>query len=311
MNNSNFTIITFYQFKKINDPAILKEELKQFCSFNKMRGTIIIAKEGINGTLAGLKDSIRIFVSLMFNKGFNNLELKFSYYKFLPFNRLKIKFKKEIVTFRSKFLDLEFKKGQYIHANNWNELIEDKNTLVIDVRNDFEYKLGSFQGAVNPQTKNFTDFKKYIDKKLTKDKKKKIAIFCTGGIRCEKASSYMISQGFKDVNQLKGGILKYLEEIPEYNSIWSGECFVFDNRVSVQNELREGTYELCHACRYPVSLKEKKSKFYKKGLSCNNCYDKISLKKKKALIERNKQISISKRKGIYNPYIKYTSNDLY
>jgi len=311
MNNSNFTIITFYQFKRINDPAILKEELKQFCSFNKMRGTIIIAEEGVNGTLAGLKDSIKIFVSLMYKKDFTNLELKYSYYKFMPFNRLKIKFKKEIVTFRSKFLDLEFKKGQYIHANNWNELIEDKNTLVIDVRNDFEYKLGSFQGAVNPQTKNFTDFKKYIDKKLTKDKKKKIAIFCTGGIRCEKASSYMISQGFKDVNQLKGGILKYLEEIPEYNSIWSGECFVFDNRVSVQNELREGTYELCHACRYPVSLKEKKSKFYKKGLSCNNCYDKISLKKKKALIERNKQISISKRKGIYNPYIKYTSNDLY
>ena len=136
-------------------------------------------------------------------------------------------------------------------------------------------------------------------------------MFCTGGIRCEKASSYMISQGFKDVNQLKGGILKYLEEMPKNNSIWNGECFVFDSRVSVQNELKDGTYELCYACRFPVSIKEKKSKFYKKGLSCPNCYDKISLKKKKALIERNNQISISKRKGIYNPYIKFTPNDLY
>ena len=247
----------------------------------------------------------------MFNKGFANLELKYSYYKFMPFNRLKLKFKKEIVTFRSKYLDPEYKTGKHINVNNWNALIKDKDTLVIDVRNDFEFKLGTFQGAVNPHTKNFTEFKKYVDLKLTNYKQKRIAMFCTGGIRCEKASSYMINQGFKDVNQLKGGILKYLEEMPKNHSIWNGECFVFDNRVSVQNELKEGTYELCHACRYPVSSKEKKSKFYKKGLSCPNCYDKISLKKKKALIERNNQISISKRKGIYNPYIKYTPNDLY
>ena len=160
MNNSNFTIITFYQFKRINDPVILKEELKKFCSFNKIRGTTIIAKEGINGTLAGLKDSIKIFVSLMSNKGFTNLELKYSYYKFMPFNRLKIKFKKEIVTFRSKSLDPEYKTGKHIKVNNWNALIKDKDALVIDVRNDFEFKLGTFQGAINPHTKNFTKFKK-------------------------------------------------------------------------------------------------------------------------------------------------------
>ena len=311
MNNSNFTIITFYQFKRINDPAILKEELKKFCSFNKMRGTTIIAKEGINGTLAGLKDSIKIFVSLMSNKGFTNLELKYSYYKFMPFNRLKIKFKKEIVTFGLKYLDPEHKTGKHINVKDWNALIKGKDTLVIDVRNDFEFTLGTFQDAVNPHTKDFTEFKKYVDRELNNYKQKKIAMFCTGGIRCEKATSYMISQGFKDVNQLKGGILKYLEEIPKNNSIWNGECFVFDNRVSVQNGLKEGTYELCHACRYPISSKQKKSNFYKKGLSCPNCYDKISLKKKKALIERNNQISISKRKGIYNPYIKFTPNDLY
>ena len=183
MNNSNFTIITFYQFKRIINPAILKEELKQFCSFNKIKGTTIIANEGINGTLAGLKDSIKIFISLMINKGFTNLELKYSYYKFMPFNRLKIKLKKEIVTFRIKFLDPEYKTGKYINVNNWNPLIKDKNTLVIDVRNDFEFKLGTFQGAINPHTKNFTEFKKYVDRELTNYKRKKIAIFCTGGIR--------------------------------------------------------------------------------------------------------------------------------
>ena len=311
MNNNNFTIFSFYQFRKLRNLFLLKKFFEEFCYFQKLRGTILLAPEGINGALAGLSYSLKLFEKKIYSKGFNNLEVKYSQHKYMPFNRLKIKFKKEIVTFRLKFLDPEHKTGKHIKVNNWNALIKDKDALVIDVRNDFEFKLGTFQGAINPHTKNFTEFKKYVDRELTNYKQKKIAMFCTGGIRCEKASSYMISQGFRDVNQLKGGILKYLEDMPKNHSIWNGECFVFDNRVSVQNELKEGTYELCHACRYPVSSKEKKSKFYKKGLSCPNCYDKISLKKKKALIERNNQISISKRKGIYNPYIKYTPNDLY
>ena len=311
MNNSYFTIITFYQFKKIDNPTDLKKELMQFCLFNKIRGTTIIANEGVNGTLAGLQNSIKKFISLMFTKDFRNLKLKYSYYKFMPFNRLKINSKKEIVTFRSKNVDPENTTGKHINVKDWNALIEDKDTLVIDVRNDFECKMGTFKGAVNTHIKNFTEFKKYVEQDLKNYKQKKIAIFCTGGIRCEKASSYMINQGFKDINQLMGGILKYLEEMPKNKSNWLGECFVFDNRVSVQNELNEGTYELCHACRSPVSATEKETQDYRKGLSCPNCYDKITLEKKKSLIERNNQIAISKKRGLYNPYIKYTPNDLY
>jgi len=311
MNNSNFTIISFYQFKKIHNLVDLKDELKQFCLFNKIRGTTIIADEGLNGTLAGMDFAIKKFILQMEKKGFRNLELKYSYYKFMPFNRLKIKYKKEIVTFRSENADPENITGNYINFKKWNELIEDKDTLVLDVRNDFEFNIGTFKKAVNPQTKNFTEFKKYVENNLKNYKQKKIAIFCTGGIRCEKASSYMINKGFKNVNQLQGGILKYLEKTSKKESLWIGECFVFDNRVSLQNELKKGTYDLCYACRNPISISEKNSKKYQKGISCSNCYDKISKNKKKALIERNKQIVLSMRKGLYNPYIKYSPNDIY
>ena len=247
----------------------------------------------------------------MSSKGFRNLEFKFSYNRFMPFNRLKIKLKNEIVTFKSKNSNPGNQNGKYVNIKDWNNLINDKDTLLIDVRNDFEFKMGSFKKAINPKTTTFSEFKKFVDNNLNKNKQKKIALFCTGGIRCEKASSYMINKGFNDVNQLKGGILKYLENIPKKNSLWKGECFVFDNRVSVKNELMEGTFELCHACRNPISVLQKKSLFYKKGISCNNCHNKISLKKKKSLIERNKQIIISKRKGLYNPYIKFSPYDMY
>ena len=311
MNNSNFTIITFYQFKKVKRTTSLKKKLHDFCSFNKLRGTALIAIEGVNGTLAGMKNDIELFIALLKNEGFKNLELKYSYYKYMPFNRLKIKIKKEIVTFRSRNIDPENSTGHHVQSKKWNQLIKNKDTIVIDVRNNFEVKMGSFQGAINPNTENFSQFKKYVDNKLEKFKHKQIAIFCTGGIRCEKASSYMINNGFKYVNQLKGGILKYLEDTKKNESQWVGECFVFDNRVSVQNELKNGTYELCHACRNPINYNDKKNKMYKKGVSCPNCFDKISSKKKKSLIERNKQINISKKKGLYNPYTRYTTDDFY
>ena len=311
MNNSDFTIITFYQFKQIDYQEDLKKRLKEFCLFNKIRGTTIIAKEGINGTLAGLEDSIKKLICLMVSEGFNNLELKFSIYKYMPFNRIKIKLKKEIVTFRSKSVDPENITAKHVNEKEWNMLIDDNKTIVVDVRNDFEYSMGSFEKAINPKTKNFTEFKKYIDTNLKNYKEKKIAIFCTGGIRCEKASSYMIKKGFTDVNQLQGGILKYLEKIPKKISKWKGECFVFDNRVSLKNGLEKGTYELCHACRQPINFEQRKSEKFVKGISCPQCFGKISLHKKKSLIERNKQINLSKRKGIYNPYIKISSNDLY
>jgi len=304
-----FTIITFYQFKKISKLQDFQNELKDFCRFNKIRGTIIVAEEGINGTVAGVDNSIILLISFLKKKRFTDFNPKYSFYKYMPFVRLKIKKKNEIVTFRSGIIDPENLTAKKINSLNWNNLIEQKNTILIDVRNDFEFKIGTFKNAINPNTKSFTEFKNYVDEKLTKQKNKKFAIFCTGGIRCEKASSYMIKKGFKDVNQLDGGILKYLEDTKIKESRWIGECFVFDSRVSVKNELKNGSYDLCHACRYPLSLKEKKSKKFKKGLSCPKCFGTKSSIKKKSLLERNKQIEISKKRGLYNPYLKQTPSN--
>ena len=309
MNNLLFTIITFYEFKEIKDKVQFQKKLKDFCKFNKIRGTIIIANEGINGTICGYDKSIKKLLLFLKSQKFNNIKPRFSYFKYMPFNRLKIRKKNEIVTFRSKLAKPEVCSGKKINVKDWNKVVDDKKTLLIDVRNNFEIELGSFNGATNPRTKSFTEFKYYVEKKLKNSKNKKIAIFCTGGIRCEKASSYMISKGFNDVSQLEGGILKYLEKTSIKKSRWKGECFVFDSRVSVKNELKEGTYDLCHACRHPVSEDEKKSSKFKNGISCPKCYGKISNKKIKNLKERNKQILISKRKGIYNPYIKQTTSN--
>ena len=310
MINSKFTILTFYQFKQIKDLLLLKSRISDFCKFNKIKGTIIIAEEGINGTIAGTSQSIKNFQLEIKKIGFENLNPKYSYSKFMPFFRLKVRPKKEIVTLRTKIADPENITGNKIKPENWNNLITDNNTILIDVRNDFEVEMGSFRGSINPKTKSFTEFKSYLKDNLSEAKDKKIAMFCTGGIRCEKISSYMIKKGFKNVNQLHGGILNYLEKIPEKNSLWDGECFVFDNRVSVKNELKDGTFQLCHACRAPLSKTQIKSKKYQKGISCPKCYGKISEAKKKSLIDRNKQISIAKRKGLYSPFIKQTVSDL-
>ena len=310
MIKSKFTIITFYQFKKIDNILNIKNQLVHFCKFNKIKGTIILAEEGINGTIAGLFESIKKFESHLLGLGFANYNPKYSYSKFMPFFRLKVRNKKEIVTLRSKDVDPENITGKKIKPKDWNNLISDKETILIDVRNNFEVEMGTFKNSINPNTKSFTEFKSYLKNNLNKAKDKKIAMFCTGGIRCEKISSYMIKKGFKDVNQLDGGILSYLEKTSHENSLWNGECFVFDNRVSVKNELKDGTYELCHACRYPIPSDSLKSNKYKKGISCPNCFGKISESKKKSLKDRNKQITLAKKKGLYNPYIKQTVNDL-
>ena len=304
MNNKYFTIITFYQFKIIKDKNDIITKLKDFCKFNKIKGTILIADEGINGTIAGLEKNINSFILYLENFNFEKLNLKRSKYKYMPFQKLKIRNKNEIVTLRTKFADPTKISGKKVKYNEWNQLIKDKDTIVIDVRNEFEVKIGSFEGAINPKTKSFTDFKSFVQKKLNKSKDKKIAMFCTGGIRCEKASSYMMMKGFKNVAQLDGGILKYLEKTPKKDSMWNGECFVFDGRVSLKNELKDGTYKLCHACRLPISIKDTYNKYYEPGLSCHNCFDKTSLEKKKNLLERNKQITIAKKRGVFNRYIK-------
>ena len=310
MINAKFTILTFYQFKKINDILFYKNRISDFCRYNKIRGTIILAEEGINGSISGVSESIKNFELEIKKIGFENFNPKYSYSKFMPFFRLKVRSKSEIVTLRTKISDPENITGKKIKPEKWNNLISDRDTILIDVRNNFEVEMGTFQRSINPKTKSFTEFKRFLKDNMNEVKDKKIAMFCTGGIRCEKISSYMIKKGFKDVNQLHGGILNYLEKIPKKNSLWDGECFVFDNRVSVQNELKDGTFELCHACRNPLSKQQLKSKKYFKGVSCPKCYGKISAAKKKSLIDRNKQISIAKRKGLYSPFIKQTVSDL-
>ena len=309
MKNIKFTIITFYQFKNITKIDNLQILLKNFCSFNKIKGTIILAEEGINATVSGFAESINLLQKKLLNLGFLKLEKKISFYDFMPFNRLKIKIKKEIVTFNEFDLNVEKLHSKHVSSSDWNSLISEKDTLLIDIRNDFEVQIGSFKGSVNPNTNKFSEFKNYIKENLQKKKNTKIAIFCTGGIRCEKASAFMTKEGFTNIFQLKGGILQYLEDTSLKNSKWKGECFVFDNRVSILNEMKSGTYELCHACRNPVSLLDLKSKDYERGISCSKCINRISTTKKINLKERNKQIGIAKKKGLYNPYIKYTPLD--
>ena len=309
MKNLNFTIITFYQFKKIENIINIKKLLKEFCSFNKIKGTIILADEGINATLSGLNEPIDLLEKKLINLKFFNLEKKKSFNNYMPFNRLKIKIKKEIVTFNEEGLDVDKWSGKHINSSDWNDLINKKETILVDVRNNFEVQIGTFKNSINPNTKNFSEFKNYLKENLNTKKKNNIAMFCTGGIRCEKASAYMATQGYKNVFQLKGGILQYLEDISKDKSEWKGECFVFDNRVSVRNEMKSGTYELCHACRNPISLNDMKSKCYEKGISCPKCINKTSKIKKQHLKERNKQIEIAKKKGLYNPYTKYTPSD--
>lgn len=310
MKNINFTIITFYQFKKVKMIHKVQKLLREFCTFHKIKGTIILAEEGINGTLAGLSDPISLLEKKLKELDFIKLEKKISYFDFMPFTRLKIKIKKEIVTFNETDLDVAKSTGKHVSSFKWNSLINEKETIVIDVRNDFEFQMGSFKRSINPVTNNFSDFKKFVQKDLIDKKNKKIAIFCTGGIRCEKASSYMLKEGFEDVFQLKGGILKYLQDVKYENSEWQGECFVFDNRVSIQNNMIPGTYELCHACRNPISISDRKTKSYNKGISCPKCINKISKEKLKKLRDRTKQIETAKKKGLYNPYIKYTPSDI-
>ena len=309
MNNKNFTIITFYQFYKNFDKSKLVSEINDFCKFYKIKGTIIIANEGINGTVSGFEKDVNRVIDILKKFNFNNLKIKFSYSKYMPFQKLKIKQKKEIVSLRTKYSNPEIQTGRYVSFNQWNDIVNDKKTILIDVRNDFEIQIGSFKDAINPNIKNFTQFKDFVKINLNNSKDKKIAMFCTGGIRCEKASSYLLAKGFKNVCQLDGGILKYLENTPKGKTLWNGECFVFDGRVSVKNELKHGTYKMCYACRMPLSVKESSSKKYISGISCPKCYKKISNDKKKRLIERNKQISISKKRGLYNRYIKQSVKD--
>jgi UPF0176 protein len=294
-------IVALYKFCKIEDPIYFQRFIKSELSSLNILGTIIIGEEGINGTISGNESSLNKAVTALKSINlFQNLDLKESYSTKKPFLRLKIKIKEEIVSMGLRDIDPTIQAGQHIVPEEWNNLINDKNTVLIDTRNNYEYSIGTFENSINPETNNFKEFPNWVDKQgfNESDKKSKnFAMFCTGGIRCEKASSYMKNHGFKNVFHLKGGILKYLENIDVKDSKWEGECFVFDDRVSVKHDLSEGEYDLCHGCRTPITQQDKLSSNYIKGVSCEHCINDKTLEQVKRYKSRQKQINLAKTKN--------------
>ena len=255
---SNITVCALYKFVRLENFEDLKSPLIQLMSENDVKGTLLLAHEGINGTISGEKESIeKVIAHLNSDERINPIDVKLSYHQKQPFLRTKVKLKKEIVTMGCEDIDPNRSVGTYVKPQDWNQLISDPDVLLIDTRNDYEVEIGTFKNAINPDTESFREFPTYADKNLDKEKHKKVAMFCTGGIRCEKSTAYLKEQGFEEVYHLQGGILKYLEEVPEDESLWEGECFVFDDRVAVNHQLEKGQYDQCHACRYPITEEDK------------------------------------------------------
>jgi UPF0176 protein len=265
-------VAAFYKFVHLPDFAEKREPLLAFCQAEDLKGTILLAEEGINGTIAGSRAAIDSLLTLLKSDSrLVDLEAKESLTDSRTFDRMKVKLKKEIVTLGLPDIKPSENVGTYVAPKDWNVVISDPEVTVIDVRNDYEVGIGSFVGAENPQTDSFREFPDYVRSHLDPAQHKKVAMFCTGGIRCEKASSYMLSQGFEEVYHLQGGILKYLEEIPAEETLWQGECFVFDQRVAVIQGVQDGSYEMCLACGHPISPEEQQSSEYEKGVSCPYC----------------------------------------
>ena len=291
-----FNVFGFYKFKKLQSLKKKKYLLQKNLINQNIRGTIILSKEGVNATIAGKYEDIKFII----NKIKKILDIKIfdsdniSKCKFQPFHRGKVKIKKEIVPMNLSLSPKTKNKNKYIEPNKWNKLIKNKDTLVLDSRKPFEYDVGTFNKSINPNVDNFREFPKYLNKL---NKKKSIAMFCTGGIRCEKASIYLKKKGFKNVYQLKGGILNYLNKVNKKKSLWKGECFVFDNRISVKHGLIKGTYLMCSGCRKPISAKDKKSSKYEDGVSCPNCHDRLSNSQKERFRMRQKQINLANKSG--------------
>ena len=297
MRKNIYKIVSLYSFTLIKENLILefKNELLRLEKSNSLSGLLIIAKEGINGTICG-EDSIIDKFTKLIKKFVNNNELniKISYSKIKVFKKLKIKIKNEIVTMGIPGINPKDNNGTYIDPYSWNKLIEDQNTIIIDTRNNYEVSIGSFKNSINPNTNNFSEFPKWVnnnlDKHLENKSSKNIAMFCTGGIRCEKATSLLKNKGYENIYHLKGGILKYLENISKEESLFEGECYVFDKRVALDHQLKKGSYSICHACGMPISLEDQKKDEYKEGIQCHFCIDKFSSDDRKRFEERQKQI---------------------
>ena len=298
-------IYTFYRFKRFTKIKSIKVILDKSLKNKLILGTVLLANEGINGTISGTQKDLNEFISLIKKiLRIRKLSIKISYNKFIPFYRLKIRLKKEVVTIGDKTINPEKLTGTHINPIKWDKIINDKKYIVIDTRNDYEIGIGSFKNALNPKTKSFREFPEFIEK-LNLKKKQPIAMFCTGGIRCEKASSYLLKKGYKNISQLDGGILNYLEvKKNDKSTSWQGECFVFDNRVSVNNKLDKGKYEQCYGCRNPITKQDMKLKSYIKGVTCKYC---IKLKSKDKILSsltRQNQIDVAEKYKIKHSFKK-------
>jgi len=296
-----YLIAALYRFVQLDDAAALRQPLYDFCARHKVRGTVLLASEGINGTLAGTPHAMReVLAWLRQDARLAALEHKESWAAQQPFYRLKVKLKREIVTMGIPNLHAQTQAGTYVSAQDWNDLIEDPDVVVVDVRNDYEVAIGTFANAVNPQTACFTEFAQWVQTQSQPggvlDKKRKVAMFCTGGIRCEKSTAWLRSQGFDEVFHLQGGILKYLETVPQAHSRWQGECFVFDERVAVGPGLVPGSHTLCRACRRPLNAADRASELFEEGLSCPHCHGTHTPEQMQRFAERQKQVELARQR---------------
>lgn len=295
---AEIVVCALYKFVSLDDYQALKTPLLNLMLAEKIRGTLLLASEGINGTVAGSRQAInKLLVHLQRDPRLDPLSYKESFTNTSPFLRSRVKLKKEIVTMGIEGIDPRRSAGTYIKAKDWNQLISDPDVLLIDTRNDYEYQVGTFKNAVNPKTESFRGFPDYVKQQLDPKKHSKVAMFCTGGIRCEKSTAYLKEQGFDEVYHLEGGILKYLEEVPVEETLWQGECFVFDERVTVNHHLEKGDYDQCHACRMPITEAEKQSEHYQHGICCPYCYDQTTVEQKARFAEREKQMQLARDRG--------------
>jgi len=293
-----YTIAALYHFTRFADPAALRPALLDLCLAEEVKGTLLLAHEGINGTIAGPRAGIdAVLAHIRALPGCADLEWKEATSDHPPFARMKVRLKREIVTMGQPDVDPKARVGHYVEPEDWNDLIRSPDVAVIDTRNDYEVAIGTFEGAVDPQTESFRDFPAWWEANKDRFHNKRIAMFCTGGIRCEKSTNFLLGQGVEEVYHLKGGILRYLEEMPADNSTWQGECFVFDNRVSVGHGLKEGPYDLCHGCRRPILAEDKARPEYEAGVSCHHCIDETSEEDKARFRERQKQIALAQARG--------------
>ena len=304
-----YSVAALYKFSPVVDPEATQKLLKKQLLNHKISGTILVGYEGLNGTISGDQANILIALNCIKDlEGFDDIDIKFSESKDNPFLRLKVKLKDEIVTIGNPSINPNIQAGNYVDASDWNNLIKNEDVLLIDVRNDYECSIGTFNNSINPKTKTFKDFPKWVDSQDFSEvdkNSKKVAMFCTGGIRCEKASSYMKNEGFNDVYHLKGGILKYFESVDEDNSLWQGECFVFDDRVSVKQDLSVGSYDMCHGCRLPITDLDKDSNKYQKGISCPSCFDTKTDEQKSRYASRQLQVNLAKERNEKHIGVKY------